>query len=289
MKKSFVQIVSVVLAVIMIFPAAGLAAENKEYVIVSPYADVVWEGDGAWEAYKGNLHTHSFVSDANVDYRDMILEYYRQGFDFLAMTDHGVTGKEWNKEPTKLPLYAYQGIIGNKINFFSDEEYAALTSGAYPADETGAPRGNGMTCVTGGNELNALTLTKSHVNAIFLPVGVGNNHLGFENDFEGAVKLADKAGAVSFINHPGDWIGSGSNRALSSDPEKSNIFRISCLGTTPALAWRYLTSATFPRTMTGICGIICSWRVCRTVKMLWASQTATLTFWKMSTPAFRCL
>ena len=40
------------------------AAAVSDYRIVSPYADVVWNGDGAWGAYKGNLHTHSTFSDA---------------------------------------------------------------------------------------------------------------------------------------------------------------------------------------------------------------------------------
>ncbi len=100
MKKRFLGVIAVVLALSMIIPLGAGAASSEtpsqksgEYTIVSPYKDVVWSGDGAWGAYKGNLHTHSFVSDAEVDYRDMIIEYYDQGFDFLAMTDHGVTGK----------------------------------------------------------------------------------------------------------------------------------------------------------------------------------------------------
>ena len=70
-----------------------------------------------------------------------------------------------------------------------DEEFKDVTRGTYPVD--GVPRGKGMTCVTGGNELNALTLTKCHVNGMFLPPHVGDNYLGYENDYEGAVRLAD--------------------------------------------------------------------------------------------------
>ncbi len=225
MKKRFCAIVAASLAVCV--PASSLAvasaaAASKDYRIVDPYEQVVWTGDGAWGAYKGNLHTHSFVSDAEVDYRDMILEYYNQGFDFLAMTDHGVTGKAWNEKPTELPLYLYQRVIGNTVHYFSDEEYAAIQDGSYPVD--GQPRGRGMTCITGGNELNALTISKDHVNAIFLPEHAGDNYLGYENDYEGAVRLAAHYGAPCFINHPGDWLNSNTDRANCSDPEKIAYF-----------------------------------------------------------------
>ena len=239
MKRKLVKLISLAMVITVLFSVcAGAAAvtgtAEKDYKIFSPYQDVVWSGDNAWGAYKGNLHTHSFVSDAQVDYRDMILEYYKQGFDFLAMTDHGVTGKPWNEKPTEIPLYIYQRIIGNTVHYFTDEEYNALLDGSYPVD--GQARGRGMTCITGGNELNALTITKDHVNAIFLPENAGDNYLGYENDYEGAVKLADHYGALSFINHPGDWLESNSDRANCSDPEKIAYFADillrydSCLG-----------------------------------------------------------
>ena len=66
-----------------VFPVAAFAKGG--YRIVSPYEDVIWDGENAWGAYKGNLHTHSTVSDAEMDFNEMILEHYRQGFDFLAV------------------------------------------------------------------------------------------------------------------------------------------------------------------------------------------------------------
>lgn len=231
MKKAL----SLVLASIIIFSCVAVSASAKStYVIENPYQEVIWSGDNAWGAYKGNLHTHSFVSDANTDYKDMIMEYYNQGFDFLAMTDHSVTGKAWNEKPTELPLYLYQRIIGNNVHYLTDEEYTAVTTGTYPVN--GIARGKGMTCLVGGNELNGLTMRKNHVNALFLPEGVGNNHLGYENDYEGAVKIADEAGALSFINHPGDWLGSRENPSESTNPDNVNYFADillrydSCLG-----------------------------------------------------------
>ena len=222
--KTTKKALCILLAVLSILSCCSVMsfAESKSYVIKNPYQDVIWEGEGAYGAYKGNLHTHSFVSDAQVDYRDMILEYYNQGFDFLAMTDHAVTGKPWNQKPTMLPLYLYQLIIGNKVHYFTDEEYEAIQNGTFKVN--GVERGYGMVDVYGGNELNGLTLTKDHVNGMFLPEGVGDNYLGFENDHEGAVKLVDDAGGLSFINHPGDWMQSNSDRANCSKPENIQYF-----------------------------------------------------------------
>lgn len=231
MKKIF----CVFLSLLFILPVFGMSSSAKsDYVINSPYKDVVWSGDNAWKAYKGNLHTHSTVSDANEDYKEMIMEHYRQGFDFLAMTDHAVTGRPWNEEPAHLPLYLYQYIIGNKTTKLTDEEFEGVTTGTYPVD--GVARGYGMTCVNGGNELNGLTITKCHVNGMFLPGNTGNNYLGYENDYEGAVELADAAGGISFINHPGDWLHSNRDISVVSDPENVHYFSDiilkydSCLG-----------------------------------------------------------
>ena len=130
MKKNLRRTLALLLAALRAttsFTAAGFAAGGA-YRIVSPYEDVIWEGDNAWGAYKGNLHTHSTVSDAEMDYNEMILEHYRQGFDFLAMTDHGVTGKAWNEEPTHLPLYLYQYIAGRKTTRLTQEEYEGCRS-----------------------------------------------------------------------------------------------------------------------------------------------------------------
>ena len=222
-EKNMKKTISLLLSVLLLLSVAAVPAfAAGDYVIESPYEDVIWSGENAWKAYKGNLHTHSTVSDADWDYRDMIIEHYNQGFDFLAMTDHGVTGKAWNEEPTHLPLYLYQYIAGNKTTRLTDEEFAGITSGTYPVD--GRERGTGMVCVTGGNELNALTLTKCHVNGMFLPEHAGDNYLGFENDHEGAVRLADEAGGISFINHPGDWLRSQNNIGAVSDPDNVHYF-----------------------------------------------------------------
>ena len=205
MKKIAIKILSFVL-IFGILCCAGipvLAAED--YTLVSPYADVVWDGEDAWGAYKGNLHSHSTYSDAETDLATMVKEYYYQGYDFLAEADHGVTGVEWNREPARLPLYAYHALLGNPVAHLTDEEYEGITTGTYPLED-GTVRGDKMVCVTGANELCNLTVSKSHVNGYFLPSCVGNGYGGTENGFEQAVAFVERNGGISHINHPGDFL-----------------------------------------------------------------------------------
>lgn len=236
MKKTTKKLLSLTLAFIMLFPLGVFAfAEEESYTISSPYQGVVWEGENAWEAYKGNLHSHSTYSDADVDLATMVKEYYNQGYDFLANADHGITGTEWNKKQTCLPLYAYQTLLGNKVEHLTDEEYLGITTGTYPLYD-GSVRGDGMLCVTGANELNNMTLTKCHVNGFFLPAGVGDGFGGRENGHEIAVAFVEKNGGLSHINHPGDFIESNKNIDAVSDIENVKYFADillkydSCLG-----------------------------------------------------------
>lgn len=222
MKKISFKAISVLLVATLLFSISipAIAVEN-DYEIVSPYEDVEW---GVTNEYKGNLHTHSTFSDASETLIDTILEHYEQGFDFVAMTDHGVTGVAWNKKPYQRLLYSYQPLIGLKQNCLTDEQFAAVLDGSYPLKSTGEARGRGMVCVTGGNELNALTASKSHVNGIFLPSNFGNTNLGFENGYRFAVNQVDEQGGLSFINHPGDWLKTNDDMNNVYDEDKLKYF-----------------------------------------------------------------
>ena len=237
MKKTG-KIMSVLLCFALLLQAAALgttafAAENDSYTIVSPYKDVVWSGENAWGAYRGNLHSHTTYSDGNIDLDTMVKKYYELGYDFLANADHGVTGVEWNKEPSRQVLYSYQTLLGYKVAHMSDEDYAAVTNGTYNN------RGRKMVCVTGGNELNNLSLSKNHVNGFFLPSDVGNGFGGIENEagYEKAIKFVQDNGGLSHINHPGDWIESNANPEAVNDQYNIKMFGDlilkydSCLGT----------------------------------------------------------
>ena len=133
--KTFKKALSIVLSVMLMLPLGSLclaSAADADYTIVSPYADVVWSGDNAWGAYKGSLHSHTTYSDADDTLPIMVKEAYNQDYDFLAISDHGITGVEWNKTPALQLLYTYQLIIDNPYEHLTDEEYVAIKNGTYP-------------------------------------------------------------------------------------------------------------------------------------------------------------
>ncbi len=217
------KIISSILCIAMllsVLSVAAFAAPAKDYTIVSPYADVIWQGDGAWGAYKGSLHSHTTYSDADTDLVTMVKEYYEQDYDFLANSDHGVTGVEWNRKPTELWLYEY-----NKANrtVFTDEEFEAITNGTYPLYD-GTIRNKKLVCVTGANELNNLTITKCHVNGYFLPEKIGDGYGGKENGYDEALQFIEENGGISHINHPGDWLESNKDITAVSDPDNVKFF-----------------------------------------------------------------
>ncbi len=57
---------------------------------MSQYADP-YAGEGRW--WKGNLHTHTTGSDGALPPEEVARLYARKGYDFLALTDHGVVSE----------------------------------------------------------------------------------------------------------------------------------------------------------------------------------------------------
>ncbi len=221
MKKLISVILCIVLAVSLASPA--FAADSLDYKISNPYESVIDLIPDDNNHYKTNLHTHSTLSDATVDFSDMIKEYYENGFDILGFADHGVLGRYWNEKQKHLPIYFYQTIIGKRATNLTQEEYEAITGGTYPfSEESDRTEGRGMQCVPTGIELNMVTMTKSHVNGYFCDWG--ENDIGFENGYEYAVKNVDKAGGISVINHPGDWLDSRDNYDIARDPDNVRYF-----------------------------------------------------------------
>lgn len=221
--KKFRKVLSIALTVLMIMQLGAVcltAGAAGDYKIVSPYADVIWDGEDAWGAYKGSLHSHSTYSDADDTLEVMVKESYKQGYDFLAVSDHGITGVDWDKAPFFHPLYLYQFVIDNPFEHLTTEDYEAIKSGAYEG------RGYGMTPVLGANEFNNLSLTKNHVNGHFLDANEGNGFPGAENElgYEQAVAYIDEHGGLSYINHPGDWLGTNSNPDAVNDEANVKFF-----------------------------------------------------------------
>ena len=224
--KSFKRALGIALCLALMMQLCVIgAAAAEDYKIINPYEDVIWNGDGAWGAYKGVLHSHTTYSDADDTLPVMVKEYYNQDYDFLAIADHGITGVDWNKAPDTQLLYTYQLLIDNPYEHLTDEEYEQIKDGSYPLYD-GTARGKKFVPVLGANEFNNLSLSKNHVNGYFLPADKGNGFPGMENEegYEQAIKYIEQNGGLSHINHPGDWIESNANPDAVNDPENISLF-----------------------------------------------------------------
>ena len=231
-KKGLIAVLLALLTALT--PVFASAAPNSDYTLVSPYKDVDWSSR---KAYKTGLHTHSSVSDGSETFRNMIYAAYEQNYDILSFSEHGITGRAWDKTPFIRPLYLYSYLLGYDKKPLTPEEFAAVTDGSAAVGAAGEARGRGMFCLTGSNELNGVTVTMSHVNGYFLPENVGNMDWGFENGYDYALSLVEKHGGVSHINHPGDWSGTvwddkkGEFNTESVDLLTDKLLRYpSCLG-----------------------------------------------------------
>ncbi len=224
--KSFKKTLAFALSLLFIMQIGiTVAGASDDYTIINPYNEVIWNGDGAWGAYKGTLHSHTTYSDADDTLSVMVKEYYNQDYDFLAIADHGITGVDWNKAPAIQVLYTYQLLIDNPYEHLTDEEYEQIKAGTYPLYNDTA-RNKKFVPVLGANEFNNLSLSKNHVNGYFLPADKGNGFPGMENEegYEQAIKYIEDNGGLSHINHPGDWLESNANPDVVNDPENIKFF-----------------------------------------------------------------
>ena len=212
------KILSVILAVCLLFSSlsvAALAVSGTEYTIINPYAGVDWENS---ETFKACLHCHTTASDGEVPLKEWLECYYNQGYDILAVTDHGVINHGWNTTPQT------NGIFNGfkKVTPLTDEEYAAFRNGTYPFPEGARTYGRGMTDVTGGIECNMAVVSKTHVNGYWSSYGQGI--WGKENDYETAPKEIERLGGYSVLNHVGDWTNSQNYPSRSHLPFYINYF-----------------------------------------------------------------
>lgn len=220
-KAALAALVSALLLALCVAPLSY--AQEESYMITSPYDGVDWE---TWGAYKACLHTHTVFSDGTESLADVVEEYYRQGYDILSLTDHGVLGQAWDQAPrTVFPLDIQSWFQPRPV----------LTAERANQIAAGTDRdGRGMLNLTTGIEMNAAVLYKNHVNGFF--GGWGQGWWGLENDYRTPIAMTHKAGGLTFINHPGDWLKSRDNPAAAHDPANVQFFADilrdydSCLG-----------------------------------------------------------
>lgn len=205
------------------------------YKISNPYESVTGLIGNQDNHYKTNLHTHSTYSDANFTMTEMIEEFYDQDFDILAMTEHGIFGKEWDKAPSIIPLFLFQNLWHGKRSHPTTEQYHAILDGTYRTSQNRRTKSRGLQCVPDAIEANMFTLMKNHVNGYFTDDACEGIY-GKENDYEIPIRKIEKSGGLSHINHPTDWLQCRKFPDCTKDPENVEFFADllrrykSCLG-----------------------------------------------------------
>ena len=212
MSKKLVSVLLVVSLLMSFVLPLTVNAAGKTYDITSPYETVDWD---TWNQYQAQLHTHTLYSDGTVDVKDVVERYYELGYDILAVTDHGVVNKGWNRVPKVMDLIGYNQYINNFVPM-SNERYKEITVEGKGRD------GRPMLDVAYGIELNALVVRKNHVNGFF--VDYGNDILGTEEDYETVIAGNSRAGGITFINHPGDFISANKENGRAEDYNQLKVF-----------------------------------------------------------------
>ena len=209
--KKIVSIILVLISLLNVFSISVFAKEKISYTITSPYETVDWD---TFNQYKTQLHAHTLYSDGGMDVKDVVEEYYKQDYDILAITDHGVVNKGWDEMPEMLPIIGYNKLFYD-LSPVSKERYEEITTGV---GRDGRP----MLDVNQGIEMNGVVMRKNHVNGFFC--GAFQGDWGEEEDYISPIKATHEAGGISFIAHPGDFYSINGNRERAEDYDYLKIY-----------------------------------------------------------------
>lgn len=196
--KNSNRIVALILATVMAFSGCIVASaqEDVDYTINNPYSTVDFDN---WGQYKTDLHCHTTASDGDADMDEMIEEHYAQGYDALALTDHGIVSQNWTSVYSR-NYYKIVSLISNKkpltVTPLTEERYQEITTGV---GRDGRP----MIEIPMGIEQNPTSLNNAHVNSWYTEYGDGI--VGGTSNYEEVIKNVDATGGLSVINHPGEY------------------------------------------------------------------------------------
>lgn len=196
--KNSNRIVALILATVMAFSGCIVASaqEDVDYTINNPYGTVDFDN---WGQYKADLHCHTTASDGDADMDEMIEEHYAQGYDALALTDHGIVSQNWTSVYSR-NYYKIVSLISNKkpltVTPLTEERYQEITTGV---GRDGRP----MIEIPMGIEQNPTSLNNAHVNSWYTEYGDGI--VGGTSNYEEVIKNVDATGGLSVINHPGEY------------------------------------------------------------------------------------
>ena len=209
--KKLVSVILVVFTLMNVLSLSVFANEDVSYIITNPYETVNWD---TFTQYKAQLHAHTLYSDGGMDVKDVVEEYYRQDYDILAITDHGVVNKGWDEVPEMLPIIGYNQYL-TELTPVSKERYEEITTGV---GRDGRP----MLDVNQGIEMNGVVMRKNHVNGFFC--GAFQGDWGEEEDYVSPIKATHEAGGISFIAHPGDFYAANRDAERAKDLNNLKIF-----------------------------------------------------------------
>lgn len=239
--KKVIRSISCILTIILtvsIFSVSfsAYAAQGKgndiigdyDFTIVdNPYENIEWD-NGTLHAFKASTHAHTVRSDADIELNDTIWYHYMSGYEAMALTDHGtvngykiehngvVTGATgensvdcgWTNNQDRCAIYGYQSFVHGNIDEISTGDYHNIINGLQAGTYGERPQalvdaGRGMFNIPLGNEANAITTNKCHVNTYNVSFGHGANRTAsWPAD---TVREAYDVGAFSRINHVGEW------------------------------------------------------------------------------------
>lgn len=192
------KFIAVVLTIIIAFNCSSVvfAGEDIEYKINNPYETVDFDN---WGQYKADLHCHTTASDGDNTLSEMVEEHYAQGYDALAVTDHGIVSHNWTTVNSRNYFKIGIGIKDGKI-----PQITPLTEERYNEISTGVDRnGKAMVEIPLGIEQNPTSFNNAHVNSWFADYGDGL--MGGTSNYAEVVSQVDATGGLSVINHPGEY------------------------------------------------------------------------------------
>ncbi len=236
--KKLVKVMSCLLAMILLLSTftvsfSAFAKGNNiigdyDFTIVdNPYENIQWD-NSTLHAFKASTHAHTVRSDGDIELNDTIWYHYMSGYEALSLTDHGtvngydiehngtvtgVTGVNgvdcgWTLDQTRCTLYGYQSFVHGNVDEISSGDYNNIINGLQVGTYGDRPQElvdtkRGMFNMPLGNEVNAMSSNKCHVNTYNVSFGHGANKSASWP--ESTVNDSYNAGAFSRINHVGEW------------------------------------------------------------------------------------
>ena len=212
MMKKILSVLLAVSVLLTLVPFTFASADDIDYTINSPYANVDFL---TVNQYKADLHSHTTFSDGSNPLPDMVERHYELGFDILAISDHGTVSygytTQTHNEPMMLFSYVSNGefiddVLSENGTAANGNQYSVFNKGTdeyYSQVLASGEKGQEMMRVPYANEQNPTSFNNAHVNSWF--VDYGHGVVGGTSNYLSPISRIDELGGLSVINHPGEY------------------------------------------------------------------------------------